>query len=292
MRMRHLLDDIDLAKEVSFERAREAMTDPHEDSLDDYLDLLKRKDVYLRTLGEDSFNAMLHMHRMAAQNYVFGRVRVPAWQLAQLYRTTPDLGLNLGDHWDEMFKQSGFRIALDELPLTTGGSKPYKKEVGKQLEEFKRRLGGLIEPLAVPLGLEIVIKPPPDDRRTVEHDLDNVARNYMIPAVVEALSPTSDMAFFFKESEIRSPLRGDKTVYRKPPKTTRVGITRYEVWRLPPAKAGKKGFVGLAAIADPDFRHDLVAQIDEDVGAWAEKNVEGEQLLYSSRRRGRSKYGR
>ncbi len=266
-----LLKDIELTRKIAFERNQKRQYEQGEDALEEYFSLLKKRDSYAPLLSDKGVDALLSSFRISAQSEVLGRARLSAFELAQLYRTGPRIpGFDFSAQWEDMFKQNPFRIMLDELPLKEGSSDSYKGAIRSQLGSFKTKLKAVLDPLAVPVGLEIIVKPPPDSRRPVEHDLDNVARSYMIPATVDVLSPTSDRAFFFEGDEIKSPLRDDPTVYRKPPKGTRVGVMSYEVWRLPPAKDGEKGFVGLAVVADPDLERDVMSQIDDDVDEWAE----------------------
>jgi hypothetical protein len=293
MPLSNLLEDINLAHERS--RTREETWAPKEVSGED---ALERFTEHLRDKNKglypgDTYQRLLQMYRRDAQDYLLGRVRVSLWELVQLYdQRSRRFGFSVSGAWENIFRQAPFRIMLDELPLRDGQSAPYKAQVKAQLSAFKENFSTLLDPLLVPVGLEIVVKPSPDDRRSVEHDLDNVARDYMIPAAVEVLSPTSDMAFFFREDEFVNPLKDDHTIYRKPPKTTRTGVARYEVWRLPPAQKGETGFVGLAVVADPDLRQDLFEQIDSDIEEWAEESINGEPRSFRSRPRGRRRLRR
>jgi hypothetical protein len=68
---------------------------------------------------------------------------------------------------------------------------------------FQAHLGWLINPLLVPVALEVVIKPPPPTRQNGLHDLDNVLRTYLIPRVIEVLKPVSDYAFTIDEEAMK-----------------------------------------------------------------------------------------
>jgi hypothetical protein len=56
-----------------------------------------------------------------------------------------------------------------------------------------------------------------------------------------------------------------------PPKGTRSGVTRYEAWRLPPAKRDERGFVSAAIVLDDPLTEDVFGQIDRHIDKWAEK---------------------
>jgi len=124
--------------------------------------------------------------------------------------------------------------------------------------------------LLVPIALEVVVKPPPPSREPNLHDLDNVLRTYLIPRVVEILNPVSHFAFTFDESTIGqvAPALLANPRYSRwkanrsmPPASSRAGITRYEVWRLPPAEEGGVGLVSLAVVADMTGLVDTFRQI-------------------------------
>ena len=55
-----------------------------------------------------------------------------------------------------------------------------------------------------------------------------------------------------------------------PPKGTKAGVTRYEVWRLPPVE-GEDGFVSVALVSDVDFKGGLMDQVDDSILKWSKQ---------------------
>jgi hypothetical protein len=51
------------------------------------------------------------------------------------------------------------------------------------------------------------------------------------------------------------------------------GITRYEVWRLPPAEEGGVGLVSFAVVADMTGLVDTFQQIDDGIERWQESLI-------------------
>ena len=140
----------------------------------------------------------------------------------------------------------------------------------RKLREFQTKWGWIVDPLLVPIALEVVVKPPLPSRERNLHDLDNVLRTYLIPRVVEILNPVSHFAFTFDEStlgQVVPALLANPRYSRwkanrsMPPASSRAGITRYEVWRLPPAEEGGVGLVSLAVVADMTGLVDTFRQI-------------------------------
>jgi hypothetical protein len=59
--------------------------------------------------------------------------------------------------WEETFFLSPLRIRLSELPQVKGFSSIWEQEIETKLQDFQARLGWLIDPLLVPVALEVVI---------------------------------------------------------------------------------------------------------------------------------------
>jgi hypothetical protein len=55
-------------------------------------------------------------------------------------------------------------MRLSELLQVKGASSVWEQEIKAKLRDFQARLGWLIDPLLVPVALEVVIKPPPPSR--------------------------------------------------------------------------------------------------------------------------------
>ena len=57
---------------------------------------------------------------------------------------------------------------------------------------------------------------------------------------------------------------------RTPPASTKLGVSRYEVWRLPPALENERGFVSLAVVADFNGIGDGLRQTEAEIERWRE----------------------
>ena len=188
-------------------------------------------------------------------------------------------GFDVAQEWEQIFASTPLRISLSELPHLDGESKLWKQEIEAKLREFQARFGLLIDPLLVPVALEVVIKPPPPSRQRGLHDLDNVLRTYLIPRVVEILKPVSRYAFALDSQAMKrgaqEPFADAHDTQRgarfpKPPASTRFGVTRYEAWRLPPASEGSNGFVSVAIVTALTRHKDVLGQIDDEIEDWRE----------------------
>jgi hypothetical protein len=241
-----------------------------------------RDGAKLRALvGDDAYEAMLFYDRQRAQEHLLGLGAVTPFDLAIMYRT-PDL-------WEGVFTTTPIRVTLSELPQTNGSSKIWRAEIEEKLRSFQEQFGRLINPLVVPVALEVVVKPP--HRRRGLHDLDNVLRSYLIPSVLGILNPPSDFAFTFDHPAVKRVrdtelvLAGSTMRLPRPPASTRIGLTRYEAWRLPPAAENSKGFVSVAIVADMSGHGDMLGQIEDAMDDWAEATDGSAHRLLGRRRR-------
>ena len=290
-----LLQDLDLA----MQSARQDRDDHHEwerrQQLDQALggvkDLLRDEANFRRRFGDQTFKSWLRHSRQLAQEHLLGRAAVTPSDLSKMYNVSGrGFGLDLAAAWEQMFASTPLRITLSELPQVTGASAVWKEEIDQKLREFQTRFGWLIDPLLVPVALEVVIKPPPPRRQNGLHDLDNVLRSYLIPRVVEILKPVSHFAFTLDVEAMRRDApelfkgRGDRsTCSAKPPASTRAGVTRYEAWRLPPAAEGENGFVSMAIVTDLTGHDDIFGKIDDEIEYWRE-GLEGSPYRHRRRR--------
>lgn len=95
-----------------------------------------------------------------------GRAAVTPVYLANMYNVSGrHLGFDLAAMWEQMFTSTPLRIQLSELPQVTGASALWKQEIETKLRAFQARFGWLVDPLLIPVALEVVIKPPPASRQ-------------------------------------------------------------------------------------------------------------------------------
>ena len=213
--------------------------------------------------GDARYEELERFARQRVQEPFFGRSGLTPTDIAMLFNLHgAGSSFDSTRLWEEAYADSLFRIRLSELPQATGQSDSWKKEIDTKLADFKARCGSLIDPLLVPVALEVVIRPPPPSRQKNVHDLDNVLRTYLLPRVFEALKPPSDYAFTIGQ------LATDM-----PPVSTRIGVTRYEAWRLPPASEGSNGFVSLAVVTDMTGLDGAMSAVEDLTDKWAESLV-------------------
>lgn len=284
MPLRSFLKDLEIAsthsERVDDERARDELDE--EDTVLEEFKRLRRSEPELRQrYGNRPYKSLVRYARERAQEMVLRRTRITLQELSEIYGVAhPGIGQDLSTSWEQMVATWPMRVSFSELPQTHGDSSAWRNEIEAKLEAFQTRFGWLLDPLLVPVALEVVIKPSPPSRNRGLHDLDNVLRTHLIPRVFEILKPLShgsftldidalnrEMPHLFARSALADWPAG---LPPPPPESTRTGVTRYEVWRLPPAKEGSIGFVTITLVRDWSGGGDVFGQIDDEFDAWQE----------------------
>jgi hypothetical protein len=250
-----------------------------DETLDEFRDIVRDEARWRPLYGDAGHEMMLRHWRQRAQELLLGRAAITPTDLAYMYNASGRaLGIDTASMWEQTFASTPLRIRLSELPQVSGASAKWKEEVDEKLRAFQSRLGWILDPLLVPVALEVVIKPPPPSRQNGLHDLDNVLRTYLIPRVVEILKPVSHYAFTV-DPEIMDRTARDIAAngqgllslrLPRPPASTKSGVTRYEAWRLPPASEGSEGFVSIAIVTDMTGHGDIFGQVDDEIEHWWE----------------------
>lgn len=202
--------------------------------------------------------------------------------LAFFYRAI-DLRLSVRDRllddlarkWEANFIEAPFRITIGEPPHDVDTSIPYRQQVADVVRAFGEQFSRLLTPLVIPVALEVVVKPPLASKARAIHDLDNLLRRYLIPEVVKTFQPPSHYLWALDRQlgellgDARSVKRSEKM--RQLPKSTAIGLTRMEAWRIPRAPTDDSpGFVSLALVADDFGYDDSISAVDDAVDAWTE----------------------
>lgn len=276
---RYFLADLDLAAYASNELG--ANDDERErgwsdDSIQELKTLL-RDDGAKRFWGAKAYEAWVTHRKRQAQQHLL-RNGVSLWDLAQLFgvygehQIFPNLGSRLAARslkfrrslaktWEHIFHRNPLRIRLDELPQKPGTSSDYRKAIDVGMEELRGQFDWIMDPLLTPVSLEVVVKPPRAAVRSA-NDLDNVLRDYLLPKFIDAFKPPSDIRWTFESETVRNGAL---------PKSTRIGITRYEAWRLQRWTSDRShGYVSVSLVADPYRSGSLFDRIDRTIDKWAE----------------------
>jgi len=258
------------------------------EALNHFNDLIRDEANYRSLMGKDGYECWLYNAKQRAQEALLDQhARLTLEDLIHLYDATKisrlgsknispvlhQFAKDIRSSRDQMFCMAPFRILLEELPQEEGSSDRYKATIKREIKEFQARFRQFLEPLLIPVALEVVIKPPPPSRTRALHDLDNVLNDYLIPRVVETFKPPSDIAWAVNLEQLRNCENHyaqhweEKT--RSMPASTKTGLTRFEAWRLPRTEGDMgPGFVSLAVVHDPAGIDSIIHRLDKLLNNW------------------------
>lgn len=278
-------DDLGLALHVlKKDGGRESDNADVGDEIDHYSELLADRKFLRAQIGDEAFETLLDTTRRDAQRRFLGHAKLRPQDLAYFFRAS-DLDYrehrimldDFAKRWEEIFRTTPLRILIGELPQTPGSSDGYRAEIDQRIRAFRSRHGRLLMPLCIPVALDVIIKPPPPLKPAL-HDLDNVMRTYLVPKVTELLEPPSDIAWTFDRSVIdrHDGDHGDhgswlRNRLEKLPRSARIGLIRYEAWRIPREPGDTSpGFLSAAVVSDDSGYEDSISRIARLIDHWAE----------------------
>lgn len=269
-----MLDDLELANNAiqrltmeshaGYEQERES------EWIDSFRSILRDETKIRAKLGDGYYEAYLKMTRFYAQRALLSRGSVTLPILSWMYGRPKSASLSFGNEmWAKLMTESLLRLQVGSLPVASGDSTAFKESVRVEIAAFKARWDKLINPLVVPVGLEVVVRPSPKTPPGVLHDLDNIVRDYLIPGIVPSFGTVTDYRWTIDHEQL---MQRDSKLAESwgpmPPVSTKAGVTRYEVWRLP-AVDGEPGFVSVALVADVDATGDLMGMADRKIDEWS-----------------------
>lgn len=238
-------------------------------------------------LGGPRYELDFQYWQTRAQQWLFGRPPISVSELGDFYGAHGwelDVGrlpVRLSSEQEADLQDDSFRITLPELPQREGTSRDYLRLVDEKLRAFQERFAWVLTPLRIPVGLQVLVKPPPPERARGPNDLDNVLSYYLIRRTVDLLEPPyaaslydlNEMRAATSIEEIRAatavpdPLGHCLSHRSTVPASARIGLTRYEAWRLPRAQGDTTpGFVSMCLVADRALEADTLGLIDSTIG--------------------------
>ena len=168
-------------------------------------------------------------------------------------------------------------MMLGELPVRSGECAAFREMVADRLETFWQKWEWLFgDRLRIPVALEVLVKPPLGASDDALHDLDNVVRSYLVKPIVARLQPPIDFVLgvdpvHFRDEHGTLPEWLERSI-KAVPKSARVGLTRYEAWRIPRVEGDvEPGFVSVGLAPDLSGSQSAMSRSDIAVAEWAQR---------------------
>jgi hypothetical protein len=271
-----MLKDLELASEalqvLSNDLEHRCRYETDDDVVKDFGKLLKQEAHYRSRIGDKLYEALVKANRPHMQEVLLQKSTLDVAQLTWLYGLPRNpFSTPLSDMWDSIVRDHPLRINFGELPMMPGSSTNFIAHADERLHAFAKSWERFIKPLVVPVGVQVVVRLAPATPKGVLHDLDNIVRDYVLPRVIPMFDTVTAHRWTVDFDELR---RIDPALARRweaqpgPPRGTRAGVTHYEVWRLPPAASGSRGFVSVALVSGRGFGTDAFRDIDELIERW------------------------
>lgn len=276
--MAAMREDLQLAHEVIRETDMADMTriyeeDRENEAIDDLRELISDKRGSRPQCGDETYSAMVKMCRLHAQGAVHRRGMVDVSALHAMYGRTDCNGSKLpAVIRTPLVAKTPLRLQFGELPVKRGESLAFRERIKREIATFRKCWDWILEPLLVPVGLEVVIRPNPETPPAVLHDLDNVVREYLIPQIVPSFGIVSDYRWTIDFEELRAtnPEWAERYAQNMPPKGTKAGVNGYQAWRVP-AVEGQPGFVSVALVGADYMTGDPFELVDSRIEDWITK---------------------
>jgi hypothetical protein len=276
---RAFMQDLGIVSHVQrhlYEKRERESYRPHrlDDSIEEFAELVRDESSRRDWLGEASFRQWLALSQRDAQEALFTKTKIDLGLLAYLHGSPSPVVLRgyriptkPTNTFENLLQSFPMRISLPNLPRRPGESEAYRRVVEQALRTFRSKYSKLLIPLRIPAALEVFMKPPTGASPHTIHDLDNIVRNYLIPAIVRELKPFSSFEFSFRDSDSSGKGTSDTGLLkRRAPESTRFGVPRYEVWRLPRAECdASEGFVCLNFVYDLAGFDDTFSRLEREV---------------------------
>lgn len=200
------------------------------------------------SIHNKNFLNLIHQQR---QDSILQRQKITPSNIYYMYKKNNLFNFNWTDFWNE---HTPLQIKLSSPPQKKNSANLWKEEIRTKMTDFVSKFKEIITPLKVPTSIEVFVKPPSKAKNT--NDLDNILRTYIIPELIKTIKPISNVAFTMDSEKLSSfniPI---------PPKSTKIGVSSYTIWRLPPTK-NSDGFVNIAITSDL-YKTNIFSQVSHN----------------------------
>ncbi|MBL3657437.1 hypothetical protein [Fulvivirga sediminis] len=224
--------DKDYSNNYKFvEYLKDEGVDDNAKAYSDYNNLLKNQLEIKNTFGEEYFLTRELLYKKEIQEHYLSFNRMNIYDLVHLFQSefSGNRECKNDMFYVELWKSTKNYVFLasdffdlGKQPSEDGDSKILKAQVRIKLNEFKKE-NSVLFPFLVPLSIMVLFVPP---KKNII-DLDNLARNYIVPFIIEILRPPSshvktvnNFSFFEQNLEIHQKFNANS-------------LTNYQLIQLP-----------------------------------------------------------
>jgi len=267
-RYSHFIKNVELAdqirNEIQIDKDRVSFNDCY---IDDLIELEKDKEWYDKNLGT--------IHYLVQRDYLKGKIQeqflrsngIAFLDLLSIFKSfLPETENQYGDQWwwnssDECISMTTNLIELGGVPVESGESEKFPKNLRNKLIEFKNRFHVLF-PLVHPISITVFYTPPTHNIL----DLDNLARKHLIPLLIEIFRPPSSILITDNQANASEVLDIKPRLQESIPK---YGVTNYQIIHRPRTNSTSKEGIVKFYITDGLFMNNNIwRMVDKIIERW------------------------
>jgi hypothetical protein len=267
-RYSHFMKDIQLVDEIrndiELDEERISFNDSY---IDDLIELEKEQEWYDKNLG--TIHCLVqrdHLKRKIQEQFLRSN-RITFLDLLTIFRSfLPETENQYDDQWwwnssEKFISMTTNLIELGCVPVESGDSEKFRQKLENKLTEFKNRFH-ILFPLVHPIGITVFYTPP---KHNILY-LDNLARNHLIPLLIEICAPPASSLITHREAYATEVLDIEPRLQEGIPK---YGITNYQIIHRPrTADTPKEGIVKFYITDGFFMNNNIWRMVDKIITRW------------------------
>lgn len=251
---------------------------------DSLKDLTRNKDKCIQRFGKQGYDSLIKMDQMQLQESFVKRCRLSVRDIYTLYHAAgkipkvedvvfPELKKctrNLSSHLTQWITNSPVKIQLSRIPIRENETQQFKREVRESIRRYREKYKTL-EPLHIPITLEVIYKPPPVSQGFFK-DLDNIMR-LILPIFHEEFKPPPTFISNMNLNDISDErfLEKMKPLIEALPKSVKYSIAGYEIFEIPRHQSDQdNGFISVGISGGVLGIKSLWDRVNEVIDKWQE----------------------
>lgn len=268
----HSFDRIEFEREINgigslYERPSFSET------MDELGALERDKKRYIGQFGKKAYESMHLMHKMEAQEKLLNMSKLKIQELYNVFNASgifkeKPLIKKLAEVMARWVTASPIRMELPPLPTQDNQKEAYKNLIKQNMETFRNQFN-ILKPLYIPVIMQVIYKPPITSHDFYK-DLDNILRDFLLPAFHKEFEPPPTHVSILRDSIYPIDDRL-KEMINKIPKSIQHSVAGYEIIEIPRQLEDEEdGFLVIAISSGSSLISSLWHEIDKIIDTWEE----------------------
>jgi len=197
---RDFLLDLEVINSFLLDEDTDRHSENDDNKWDNYNDLLRNKDWYIKSIGPKGYEGMLESYKTSLQGNLLKQSRLSLRDIIVLYRglgPSYDFSIPKNHEFGKYITELNstvekwiltfpLRIQLPQVPTKPGDTNDFKIKVRESIKSYKNQFR-ILSKIIMPFYMEVLYKPPCVSQE-FSKDLDNIME-LITPIVYEELTP-------------------------------------------------------------------------------------------------------